>query len=140
MGQLAGGMMKRGSFLRRLVEHRLKSAVPSLLGLVADGETSRPFDIGTDAYEQEFAAHMEFEHHLSALHASPMEMEQAIGLGGGIHSVGSGRHLLGWEPQVRFKELVKRHHPDANGGDRGAEERLGQVIKAYGQLRSSGYS
>ena len=25
---LAGGMMKRGSFLRRLVEHRLKSAVP----------------------------------------------------------------------------------------------------------------
>jgi glucosamine kinase len=25
---LAGGMLKRGSFLRRLVEHRLKSAVP----------------------------------------------------------------------------------------------------------------
>lgn len=42
--------------------------------------------------------------------------------------------------KTRFKELVKRFHPDANGGDRGAEERLGQVIKAYGQLRSSGYS
>jgi DnaJ domain len=42
--------------------------------------------------------------------------------------------------KARFKELVKRFHPDANGGDRGAEERLGQVIKAYGQLRSSGYS
>lgn len=27
-------------------------------------------------------------------------MEQAIGLGGGIHSVGSGRHLLGWEPNI----------------------------------------
>jgi len=27
-------------------------------------------------------------------------MAQAIGLGGGIHSVGSGRHLLGWEPQI----------------------------------------
>ena len=40
----------------------------------------------------------------------------------------------------RFKELVKRFHPDANGGDRGAEERLRQVIKAYGQLRSSGYT
>ena len=25
---LAGGMLRRGSFLRRLVEHRLKSAVP----------------------------------------------------------------------------------------------------------------
>jgi DnaJ domain len=42
--------------------------------------------------------------------------------------------------KARFKELVKRFHPDANGGDRGAEERLRQVIKAYGQLRSSGYS
>lgn len=41
--------------------------------------------------------------------------------------------------KARFKELVKRFHPDANGGDRGAEERLRQVIKAYGQLRSSGY-
>ena len=40
----------------------------------------------------------------------------------------------------RFKELVKRFHPDANGGDRGAEENLRQVIKAYGQLRSSGFS
>ena len=44
------------------------------------------------------------------------------------------------EVKGRFKELVKRFHPDANGGDRGAEERLRQVIKAYGQLRSSGYS
>ncbi|MBL9096017.1 MAG: J domain-containing protein [Alphaproteobacteria bacterium] len=42
--------------------------------------------------------------------------------------------------KARFKELVKRYHPDANGGDRGAEERFRQVIKAYGQLRSSGYT
>jgi hypothetical protein len=42
--------------------------------------------------------------------------------------------------KTRFKELVKRFHPDANGGDRGAEERLRQVIKAYGQLRASGYT
>jgi hypothetical protein len=27
-------------------------------------------------------------------------MIQAMGLGGGIHSVGSGRHLLGWEPSI----------------------------------------
>jgi hypothetical protein len=44
------------------------------------------------------------------------------------------------EVKARFKELVKRYHPDANGGDRGAEERLRQVIKAYGQLRSSGFT
>ncbi len=31
----------------------------------------------------------------------------------------------------RFKELVKRHHPDANGGDKAGEERLKGVIAAY---------
>ena len=42
------------------------------------------------------------------------------------------------EIKARYKELVKRFHPDANGGDRGAEERLKQVIKAYGILRAAG--
>ncbi|MCE9522751.1 MAG: J domain-containing protein [Alphaproteobacteria bacterium] len=42
--------------------------------------------------------------------------------------------------KARFKELVKRFHPDANGGDRATEDRLRQVVKAYGQLRSTGYS
>ena len=42
------------------------------------------------------------------------------------------------EIKARYKELVKRFHPDANGGDRTAEERLKQVIKAYGVLRASG--
>ncbi|MFQ5955246.1 MAG: J domain-containing protein [Kiloniellales bacterium] len=36
----------------------------------------------------------------------------------------------------RYKDLVKRHHPDANGGDRAAEERLKLVIQAYTSLRS----
>jgi hypothetical protein len=40
--------------------------------------------------------------------------------------------------KARYKELVKRFHPDANGGDRGAEERLKQVIKAYAVLRATG--
>ncbi|NWH07715.1 MAG: J domain-containing protein [Alphaproteobacteria bacterium] len=40
--------------------------------------------------------------------------------------------------KARYKELVKRYHPDANGGDRGAEDRLKQVIRAYGLLKSSG--
>ncbi len=42
------------------------------------------------------------------------------------------------EIKARYKELVKRFHPDANGGDRGAEEWLKQVIKAYCVLRASG--
>ncbi len=34
----------------------------------------------------------------------------------------------------RYKELVKRHHPDANGGSRRAEERLKAINIAYGSL------
>ncbi len=38
----------------------------------------------------------------------------------------------------RFKELVKRHHPDANGGDRGSEEKLREIIQAYNYLKQAG--
>ena len=38
--------------------------------------------------------------------------------------------------KARYKELAKRHHPDANGGDRAAEERLKVINLAYAALRS----
>jgi DnaJ domain len=54
--------------------------------------------------------------------------------------------VLGLEPECttaeikhRFKELVKRHHPDANGGDRSMEERLREIIQAYNYLKSVGF-
>ncbi len=43
------------------------------------------------------------------------------------------------EIKVRFKELVKRHHPDANGGDRSTEDRLREIIQAYNYLKSVGF-
>ncbi len=41
--------------------------------------------------------------------------------------------------KTRYKELVKRLHPDANGGDRGTEARLREIIKAYNHLKSAGF-
>jgi curved DNA-binding protein CbpA len=41
--------------------------------------------------------------------------------------------------KARYKELVKKHHPDANGGDRGSEERFREVIQAYQMLKSAGF-
>jgi len=41
--------------------------------------------------------------------------------------------------KAKFKVLVKRHHPDANGGDRGFEERLREIIQAYNYLKSAGF-
>ncbi|MBV9568289.1 MAG: J domain-containing protein [Hyphomicrobiales bacterium] len=52
---------------------------------------------------------------------------------------------LGLEPGVdkaalkaRFKELVKRLHPDANSGDRSHEDQLREIINAYNYLRTAG--
>ncbi len=42
------------------------------------------------------------------------------------------------EIKTRFKALVKRHHPDANGGDRGSEEKLREIIQAYNYLKQVG--
>ena len=38
----------------------------------------------------------------------------------------------------RYTELVRRLHPDANGGDRSGEVRLQKVIRAYQTLRKAG--
>ena len=43
------------------------------------------------------------------------------------------------EIKSRYKELVKKHHPDANGGDRGSEERFRAVIQAYQLLKQAGF-
>ncbi len=40
--------------------------------------------------------------------------------------------------RTRYKDLVKRHHPDANGGDRSSEGRLQEIIQAYKLLRAAG--
>jgi hypothetical protein len=52
---------------------------------------------------------------------------------------------LGLEPGVsaqeikaQYKQLVKRFHPDANGGSRATEERFREIVQAYDYLKSSG--
>ena len=40
--------------------------------------------------------------------------------------------------QGAYKALVKRFHPDANGGDRSFEERLRDIIKAHDTLKTAG--
>jgi len=37
--------------------------------------------------------------------------------------------------KARYKSLVKKHHPDANGGDRAAEERVKAINGAYSILK-----
>lgn len=47
---------------------------------------------------------------------------------------------LGWPLdetmlRERYRELAKRYHPDANGGDKSAEDRLKDINRAYSLLR-----
>lgn len=37
--------------------------------------------------------------------------------------------------KAKYKELAKRHHPDANGGNKGSEEMLKTINLAYATLR-----
>ena len=48
---------------------------------------------------------------------------------------------LGWpfskdELKSKYKTLSKKYHPDANGGDKGAEERFKKISAAYSSLMS----
>jgi hypothetical protein len=39
--------------------------------------------------------------------------------------------------RIRYLELVKRFHPDSNGGDRSTEQKLAKVLRAYKTLKSA---
>lgn len=42
------------------------------------------------------------------------------------------------EVSARYKELLKRLHPDVNGGDRSTEAKLQEVIRAHKTLKAAG--
>jgi len=82
-----------------------------------------------------------FEDHLRAFNVSarpvapqavadaPPELRDALGVLGLIWPVSFT------DVKAKYKQLAKRHHPDANGGDRGSEEILKSINIAYATLR-----
>jgi len=55
-----------------------------------------------------------------------------------METLGLEANATGADIKARYKELVKRHHPDANGGDRGSEDRFRDVLQAYRVLKQAG--
>jgi curved DNA-binding protein CbpA len=56
-----------------------------------------------------------------------------------LSTLGLDKTASAAEIKARYKLLVKRHHPDANGGDRSLEDRLREIIQAYSYLKSVGF-
>jgi hypothetical protein len=55
-----------------------------------------------------------------------------------LHTLDLGELATREDIKSRFKELVKIHHPDANGGDSRSEEKLREILQAYNHLKQSG--
>ena len=54
-----------------------------------------------------------------------------------LDTMGLGLDVDSARLRRRYSELVRRYHPDRNGGDRTHEARLGKVVEAYQTLRKS---
>jgi len=76
---------------------------------------------------------------LSALHESPRRTQPdraPAELREPLATLGLGWPVTMDQLKTRYHELAKRHHPDANNGDRAAEERLKSINLAYAALRA----
>lgn len=89
-------------------EREYSEAIDDKFGLFEDEQTAR------QEKKERFSATAPELAALAVLNLSPPVTRQAI--------------------KSRYKELVKRHHPDANGGSKDAEERLKAINKAYETL------
>ena len=56
-----------------------------------------------------------------------------------LHSMGLDETATPDQVKAQYKTLVKRLHPDANGGSRANEDKLREIIQAYGRLRETGF-
>jgi hypothetical protein len=60
---------------------------------------------------------------------APPELREALDVLGLVWPVSLA------DVKAKYKQLAKRHHPDANGGDKGSEETLKTINLAYATLR-----
>jgi hypothetical protein len=82
-----------------------------------------------DAIEAEIAAFGFGASTRAPQHNAPPELREALAV------LGLSWPVTRAAAKTRYKELAKRHHPDANGGDKQAEEKLKTINIAYAALR-----
>lgn len=54
-----------------------------------------------------------------------------------LEALGLGDNATAADVRSAYKRLVRRYHPDSNGGDRAQEGKLQAVVNAYTHLKSA---
>ena len=91
------------------------------------GDASDPFEL----FRHRARSRAQTEPQKPRVGVAALKALEVLGLEEGVDAVAV---------KARYKLLVKRFHPDANGGDRSHEGRLQEIIRAYGVLRSLGHA
>ena len=94
-------------------------------------------ELGTDAARDPFNVFREFGARAKAEKAEPPRAIRNAERKA-LHELGLEVGADKAEIKAKFKMLVKRHHPDANNGDRGTEDKLREIIQAYNYLKTTG--
>jgi hypothetical protein len=94
-------------------------------------------ELGVDAARDPFNVFREFGARTKTKRAEPPRAVRNAERKA-LHELGLEAGADKVEIKARFKLLVKRHHPDANGGDRAMEDKLREIIQAYNYLKSTG--
>ena len=94
-------------------------------------------ELGTDAARDPFNVFREFGARTKAEKAEPPRAIRNAERKA-LHELGLEVGADKAEIKAKFKMLVKRHHPDANNGDRGTEDKLREIIQAYNYLKTTG--
>ena len=92
-----------------------------------------------DAHVREGSNAAEILERIRRARAKPAPKKRTIGNAGrkALDQLGLDETATAELIKQRFKELVKRLHPDANGGDRSMEDRMREVIEAYNYLKQA---
>jgi len=106
------------------------------LGQSRDGMNGTRFRDGLDLFAAAFGADGGIDGMAPDRGERPLKPGEGVAL-----------KVLGLDPRAslndiksRYKELAKRYHPDATGGDRRSEDRFKAVNKAYRYLLACGYA
>ena len=98
-------------------------------------ETLRP----GDKYGDPFGVFAKYRHRQAQTPAAERVKPLTANDKRAFESLGFPGHAKSDDIKAAYKNLVKIHHPDVNGGDRSSEEKLRTIIAAYSHLKKMGF-